>query len=111
VPAQVLEVVIGDVHRAGQVADPVGLAAAGVDAQHRRVAGASSRRRYSRAAQQVGPVVGPASQTPLPPPARNGISSGCTRRRAYSTPVPATPNILCPEKTARGFYVLAAPSR
>jgi len=43
----------------------------------------------------------PASRTPLPPPGRKGPSSGCTRRRAYSTPVPATPNILCPESTAK----------
>jgi len=43
----------------------------------------------------------PASRTPVPPPGRNGVSSGCTRRRAYSTPVPATPNILCPENTAK----------
>ena len=43
----------------------------------------------------------PASRTPVPPPGRNGLSSGCTRRRAYSTPVPAIPNILCPENTAK----------
>ena len=43
----------------------------------------------------------PASRTPVPPPGRNGASSGCTPRRAYSTPVPAIPNILCPENTAK----------
>ena len=61
-----------------------------------------SRPSGMRSAARCGPPgPSPASRTPVPPPGRNGASSGRTRRRAYSTPVPAIPNILRPEITAK----------